>query len=188
MTVKEIIILTAEMIGEDEVVSYLSGGAPNDAVYAKKTAELLLRCYNYINDEIACEYFPQKYREEIKSINDGKIHFSNLEKTPFKILRVFAENGQKVPYKLINDYIKVNKDSVVVEYLFKIPKETLDDESYFASTVIGPYTMAFGVASQFCIERGRVNESDIFQNKYMDALRGRLANRAPLQLPERRWI
>ena len=187
MTVKEIIKLSAEMAGESEVVNLLSDGAPNDITYAKKVKDLLLRCNNLIIEEIATEYFPQKHLEKITAVEDGKIYFSMLSKSPFKILRVFAPNGQKVPYKLVNDYILVNRDSVSVEYLYRIPAEKEDDESYFSNTQIGPYVLAYGICAQYLTERGRISESEIFQEKYMNGLRGRLASKGNIQIPKRRW-
>ncbi|MBQ3571956.1 MAG: hypothetical protein IJA15_03920 [Clostridia bacterium] len=188
MTVKEVIKLTAETVGEDDVVSYLEGKECFDIDYAKKVVNLLIKCYNLITDEIACEYFPQKQRQDFNNITDKKIPLSSLNKTPLRILRVFAKNGQKLGYKLINDYIEVNNSDVTVEYLFKIPKATEDDEAYFASTVIGPYVLAYGIASQYLMERGRIKESEIYNEKYMQALRGRLAERSSLKIPQRRWM
>ena len=82
MTVKEVIKLTAETVGEDDVVSYLEGKECFDIDYAKKVVNLLIKCYNLITDEIACEYFPQKQRQDFNNITDKKIPLSSLNKTP----------------------------------------------------------------------------------------------------------
>ena len=188
MTVKEVIKLTALMVGEDETVSYLQDEAVNDLTYAKKVTNILLRCYNLIVEELACEYFPLKKSEKISQVINGKIYFKDLEYSPIKIVGVYDENYQKVPYKLINDYISINKPCVIVEYNYRVKPLKESDEAVYANEIIGPYVLAYGMASQYCLEKGRLNESEIFQQKYIAGIKGRASEKGSLQLPQRRWI
>ncbi len=187
MKIKELIKLTAETVGEDEIARYINGEAISGISYAKQNVELLLRCYNLIVDELACEYLPLKREESVDAVN-GKIYFSSLSLTPIRILNVYNQKGEKVPYKLVNDYIKVDEKKVTVEYCHKLNFLNEEDNCPYSNGIIGPYTLAFGMASQYCLEKGRLNDSEIFQQKYLSSIRSRVAKRGNLKMPVRRWI
>ena len=187
MKVKELIKITALTVGEEETVNYLEGKAVSDLASVKKNVDLLLRCYNLIADELSCEYLPLKTMETFTPENN-RIYFSAFSKPPLKILNVYNENMKKVPYKLINDYIWTQKDCVTVEYNYRLSPLGEDDEANYANGIIGPYTIAFGMASQFCLEKGRFNESEIYQEKYLLAIKSRIAQKGSLIIPARRWM
>ncbi len=186
MKIKELIKLTAETVGEEDTARYISGEAISEIACAKQNVELLLRCYNLIVDELACEYLPLKREEAIDAVN-GKIYFSSLSLPPIRILNVYNKRGQKVPYKLVNDYIKVDEREVSVEYCHKLNFLKEEDDCPYSNGIIGPYTLAFGMASQYCLEKGRLNDSEIFQQKYLSSIRSRVAKRGNFKLPIRRW-
>ena len=187
MKVKEIIKLVAEMIGEEEVVKLCNDLPPNDKEYASASYNLLLRCYHLIVEELACEYYPVKNRQVFEDVKDNKIFFSAFEYQPLRILNTFDKYGQKLGYRLINDYILVNEKNACVEYEYRISKEGEEDESFYASKIIGPYVIAYGVASQYLTEKGRYSDADIFQSRYLQGIKSRLAKKGSLKMPKRRW-
>ena len=140
-----------------------------------------------VTDELACEYAPILYSEQLESKN-GKIAYSAFTKNPLKILSVKDENGKKCCYKSFIDYLEVadGLKSVVYEYRPKI--QTEDEEAIFSNYKTGEYTLIYGIAAEFCLERGRVNESEIWSNKYYQGLKGRLSERRNLKIPARRWF
>ncbi len=187
MTVKNVLKITADLLGEKDVKDYLSGNVPDDSEYCKTTTALLKRCYDMVTDELACEYAPILYSEQLESKN-GKIAYSAFTKNPLKILSVKDENGKKCCYKPFIDYLEVadGLKSVVYEYRPKI--QTEDEEAIFSNYKTGEYTLIYGIAAEFCLERGRVNESEIWSNKYYQGLKGRLSERRNLKIPARRWF
>ena len=187
MIVKDILKITAEMAGENQTVLYFDEKGVDDLAFCEENARLLLRCYNLIVEELALEYLPLKREEEVVS-KQGKIYFSDLEFRPLRILNVRRKNGQKVPYKLVNDYLEVSNGEFIIEYNYRLEPAVEDDEVVYSDTVIGPYTLVYGMLSQYLLEKGRLSESDIYQDKYLSAIRARIAEKRQLKIPGRRWI
>ena len=187
MKVKEILKMTAEMAGESQLRAYYEQNAVDDVANCEENATLLLRCYNMIIEELALEYLPLMFKEELQSDNQ-KIYFSAFTHKPLRILAVYAENGKKVPYRFVNDYLEVENGKLSIEYYYRPNRADEEDEVVYNDTLIGFYTIAYGMLSQYLLERGRVSESNIYQEKYLNAVRARIAQRNNLKLPGRRWI
>lgn len=186
MTVNEILIIAAELVGESDVAVYLSGKAPQDAEYCKNTVALFKRCYDITVDELACEFFPLLQTEKV-SAADGKIFYKDLLFTPLRIRNVRCENGEKCAYKLNIDYLSVNKPHVEIVYEYRPKKQKLTDTAYYTDGILGEYGLSYGIAAEFCLERGRITDADIWQNKYAAAVKGRLRERKNLKIPARNW-
>ena len=152
-----------------------------------KSIDRLGRDYNMIIEELALEYLPLRIKEKVQVTNQ-KIYFSELAFKPLRVLGVINKNGDKVPYKLINDYLELSNDDVIIEYTHRTKEAFEDDDCVYDETVIGPYVIAYGMLSQYLLERGRVSESNIYQEKYLSAVRARIAQRKSLKLPARRWF
>lgn len=187
MKVKEILKMSAEMAGEAQTALYFERKGVDDLALCEENAHLLLRCYNLITEELALEYLPLK-KEEILTAKDGKIEFSRFTFKPLRILGVHTKNGQKVPYRLVNDYLELPNGEFKVEYNYRVEPSDEDDEVLYNDTVIGAYALAYGILSQYLLEKGRVSESNIYQEKYLSAIKARIAEKRKLKLPARRWI
>lgn len=186
MTVKEILKISAEQLGEQDAVDLILDKAPENGEYANLTLKLLKQCYDLITDEIACEFLPLK-TTEIFNVTNGKIAFSQFVKHPLKIISITDENGNKCAYKFVNDYLSVPNGIIKVsfEYRPEIQKET--DEAVYYSTPIGAYTLCFGINAEFCFARGRYGESEKWREKFINAIKNRIAQKQSLKIPSRRW-
>jgi hypothetical protein len=173
--------------GEEQLVAFYNQEGVEDVATCEGSANLMLRCYNMIIEEIALEYLPLRFKEKIQA-NNGKIYFSELSKKPLRIMQVFNENNEKVPYKFVNDYLAVSNGSFTVEYAYRAEVATAESDCVYEETVIGPYAIAYGMLSQYLLERGRVSESNIYQEKYLSAVRARIAQRSNIKLPARGWF
>ena len=187
MKVKDILKMTAEMAGESQLISYYNEKGVDDVSSCAESASLMLRCYNMIIEELALEYLPLRVKEKVQVTNQ-KIYFSELAFKPLRVLGVINKNGDKVPYKLINDYLELSNGDVIIEYTHRTKEAFEDDDCVYDETVIGPYVITYGMLSQYLLERGRVSESNIYQEKYLSAVRARIAQRKSLKLPARRWF
>ena len=187
MKVKEILNMTAEMAGEAQLVAYYNQKGVDDLSACEENARLMLRCYNMITEELALEYLPLKVKEKVE-VSNKKIYFSSLANQPLRIIGVYTENGKKATYKLINDYLELENGSFIIEYNYRAEPANSEDDCVYDETVIGPYTIAYGMLSQYLLERGRVSESNIYQEKYLSAVRARIAQRSNIKLPARGWF
>lgn len=186
MTVKEVLCEAAKMLGETDVVNYLYDKVPENIDYCEETIAELKRCYNIITDEIACEYIPLETSEKFV-VEGGKIEYSTFAKKPIRIKNVCGENGQKLPYKLFIGYLEVRADVVIVDYEYKPEEQSADDEAFYGNGIIGEYVLAYGIASEYCIAKGRIADAEVWDSKYINALRARVAEKRQLNIKARKW-
>ena len=169
---------------ENTVLKMIQHGANIDTIHAGIGPHIQQQSFE-IGPEIQA-LFPTTESSFFKD-KDNKIFFSAFEYQPLRILNTFDKYGQKLGYRLINDYILVNEKNACVEYEYRISKEGEEDESFYASKIIGPYVIAYGVASQYLTEKGRYSDADIFQSRYLQGIKSRLAKKGSLKMPKRRW-
>lgn len=188
VTVKEIIVLAAEMAGESEAVKFNDGKAPENSEYAENTTKLFKRCFDVVTDELAAEYYPLKDSQKFFA-KGGKVAFSDFEKTPLSILNVSDENGKKCAYKFVNDYLSVKKEGkITVEYTYRPKPCNMEDRAVYSESIIGPHVLCYGILSEFFMRRGNFSESEVWHNKYISGIKGRIAERRKLKISARRWI
>ena len=90
MTVREVVMLAAEELRiAQEVSDYFDRGS----IEGKEKAELLLTCFNLVEDELALDYLPLETEEKLTS-NHGQIYFDQLGYAPVRILKVCAYQPQ----------------------------------------------------------------------------------------------
>jgi len=187
MTVKDIMLLSATALGEQDACLFLEGKAPSDSDYALETVNLLKRCYDMVTDEIACEFLPLTASERFTVVN-GKIAFSSFKKHPIKIISVCDLRGKKCAYKLINDYLSVANGDVVVNYEYRPYLQNESDSALFADTVIGEYVLTHGINAEFCFARGRYGESQKWRDKFISGVTGRINKKSNLKISARSWF
>lgn len=187
MTVAEVLYTASKLLGENDLASFLSGKIPDDAAYCEETAALLKDCYDRVVDEMACEYYPLLKCEKLQA-TDGKIFYSDFSEKPVRIVDVKDKNGKKATYRALIDRLAVNEGEVEVVYEYKIGKQKLTDAVVYADGVIGEYVLAYGIAAEFCFQRGRTQDADIWNEKYSYALRARLADKRRLKIKARKFV
>lgn len=187
MTVKEILILTAKLLGEKQIVNLLTKQTCDDLESVSEDKEMLLSCYNATTEELALEYLPLEFCEEFNGIKDGKIYFSSFTKKPLRIVSVCDVNDNKVSYKIVNDSIEVDKKSVKITYEYRPQMQTEDEEAVFSDNIIGPFTLCYGIASLYCLQKGRHSDAEGFFERYFSAIKSRIAEKRKIIIPARSW-
>ena len=187
MTVKEILILTAKMLGEKQIVNLLTNQTCDDLQTVTEDKDMLLSCYNATTEELALEYLPLEFCEEFNGVTDNKIYFSSFSKRPLKIISVCGVSGNKLQYKIINDYIFVESKNVKVTYEYRPAMQTEKDEAVFSDNVIGPFTLCYGIASLYCLQKGRHSDAEGFFDRYFSAIKSRIAEKRKIIIPARSW-
>lgn len=186
MTVKEMLGNAARLVGEKDVSDFLSDAVPDDRAYAEESATLLKHCYDVVVDELACEYLPLKKTESF-DVSGGKIPFCDFSEKPIAIDCVKDGNGNKLAYSTIIDCLEVNARKVSVTYGFKPKPQDLADEAYYADGIIGEHVLSYGIAAEYCLERGRLSDAEIWNAKYAGALKARLAEKRRLKIKVGKW-
>ena len=187
MTVKEILVLTAKLLGEKQIVNLLTRQTCDDLERVSEDKETLLSCYNATIEELALEYLPLEFCEEFSGVTDNKIYFSSFSKKPLKINCVCDLNDNKVDYKIVNDYIQVQKKAVKITYEYRPAMQTEDDIALFSDNLIGPFTLCYGIASLYCLQKGRHSDAEGFFERYFSAIKSRIAEKRKIIIPARSW-
>ena len=183
MTVREVVMLAAEELRiAQEVSDYFDRGS----IEGKEKAELLLTCFNLVEDELALDYLPLETEEKLTS-NHGQIYFDQLEYAPVRILKVCDVHGNSLDFKLYSKYLQTQTGAVVISYTYTPPKKGLDDESDF-SLHISARLMVYGIAAEYTMAMGEFGEASLWDKKYKDAIEAAYHMKSGGRMASRRWV
>ena len=176
MTLKQVLIECVEMINNGLI----------DVNTSSAELTRLIECGNFIYSEIADVYSDLRYSEEKVSI-DGKINYSDLTKTPKKILKV-TDNGADIAFIEGSSYLDVGKGGTyTVEYAYKSSSvglnDTLDIPACFTE-----YCVSCGVTSEYFFRVGLVEEALFYKNRYDKAVVSLTTSRRKSKLKARRFL
>lgn len=158
----------------------------DDEIQSNRELRLLLRCVNLVVKEVACDYIPLIHTQTLTA-TDGKIPYSQFEKTLLEIKRVKNQKGEDVRFFTLPEYMAVEDGVYEVSYAF-IPrdKEFFDDLD-FAGTKASDRVFAYGAAAEFCLISGMYDEALMWERRYKDALLVATRKTTEVVMPKRRW-
>ena len=112
VVVREAIVAAAMMLGIGEEVKE---NVSNYANPKTPEVELLIQCFNLVENELAVDYMPP-IKEETCEIDDGKLYFEDLEYEILRVLWVKNIAGEEIPFQIYPEYLALKENTV------KIPK------------------------------------------------------------------
>ena len=170
MTVKDVIKITATLLGREKVLEYLSSENP-DSFDAQTLCQVdvMTRCLNIVINELACTYVPMTIRETVET-KQGKVYFSDLKETLLKIRSITGENGKQLTYKLSAEYIVVDSARVDIEYDFVPCNYGITDVIGYKESQIPVRILAYGTCAEFCLTERAFDDAVVFHKKYMDGI------------------
>ena len=143
MKVKQIMASAARLCGRQDMAEFLEKGIAEELSAAEREAETLLKCYNLAENEIALDYLPLENTETVGS--DGEIPFRALSFPPVEILAVRGESGEKLPFTVGAECIRVREGKVRVHYSYRPRVKNMSDEAESNSRA-GERVLALGTA------------------------------------------
>lgn len=180
MTVKECIELTAIQLGiAEEVKAFLSG----ESEVGKKNCEVLLACFNLVENELALDYLPLIAEDEMQT-ETGCIEYSALKHAPVRVTKVTDEWEQSIPFKIFPAYLKTQPGKARVHYTYAPESKTLEDESDFLSSA---RLFSYGMASEYCMATGLFEEASVWDKKYKEAIESAYRAQPCARIRSRRW-
>ena len=184
MTVKEILLAAAcQLAIGEEVGAYLLGTSTDSEAEAKATA--LLRCFNLVENEVALDYLPLLAEEEMES-DTGVINYSALSREAARVLGVWDEWGNKLPFTLFPEYLKTQPQKVRVRYTYLPKEKSFDDESDFTLHA-SVRLLSYGVAAEYALANGLFEEAAVWDKKYKDSIKAAYSAKPPRRIRSRRW-
>ena len=185
MTVKEIIEKTATLLNKGDVVKYLKTGATENYSRVLEDVEILVGCYNVIQEEIASSYYKFKKVEKFSPEN-GVIKLDRFSSNPFAIIAIKDEKGCKLDAKILPTEIKVNK-TAVIEYYYIPNYKNLEDICNFTGTSVSARTLCYGIMTEYLLIKGSFEEAGTWHSKYVDAINLLALNGKRLKVKGRVW-
>lgn len=183
MKVKDIIIMTAAELGLlESVQAHLDGG--ENSVGAR-AAELLLTCFNLVENELALDYLPLLAEDELTSAT-GAVEYSALEYPVVKVLSVENEWGDSVKFKLFPTYLKTQAGKVKITYTYT-PKEKGMDEASDYMTQVSKRLFVYGMAAEYLLATGQFEEAAAWDRKYKEGIEAAYRVLPCKRIRSRRW-
>ena len=186
MTVKGIIKLVCEFVGERELLQKL--GTQNSVYTTRETEKLetLLKCFNLVNQEIASDYLPFLFEEEI-DVKNSILNFGSLSKTVVAIYQVKDRFGFAVKFKNFPNHIEIYGHGKKIVYSY-LPEELGLADTVEANNGLSERVYAYGVASEFLLVDGMSDDAEIWEERYKESLFMLSKRHGEHRLPRRRWF
>jgi hypothetical protein len=177
-------------VGEPEADEELEGGAveggASEPLPPPRELSLLLKCFNLIYGEVACDYVALKAVETITSA-DGRIKYNALSKPVIDVLYAKDDSGAKIDFKLNPTYIQGARGQNEIAYTYMPEELGIDDEVAYETQKVSALTFAYGTASEYCLIRNQFDEAQTWEKRYKDALLIAQRLKKEVIVPKRGW-
>lgn len=170
MTIKEIIKTAAVLLGEDELYKELTSGEET-AIDAEVLSEINLfaQLSNLLIDELSATYIPLKKEEKVYT-SDGKIRYGDLKENAVKILGVYDRYGEKALFTQFTEYMITAAGELTVSYAYTPSTLGLNDKTGYSERDVSVCVLAYGVAAEYCLNKGRFDEAMFWRKRYSDGV------------------
>lgn len=182
MLVKKILETAAALAGRRDLADYYAGKGGTDLSGLEADAEMMLRCFNLTENEVALDYIPIDASTRV--ISSGLIPFSDLNGAATEIIAVRDLQGKKLDFRLTEEGIVCRAGEVSVEYYRKPDVKKESDHTDFPN---GERFLSFGTACEFSLMEGQFDRASALDVRYKDALTAARRDKSIL-LKERGWI
>ena len=183
MTVLECVIAAAHEIGiEESVLSYTQ---KNDASGEAATMNLV-RCFNLVENTLALDYLPLLAEDTLQT-ETGAIYFSELEKSPVRIIGVSDISGEDLAFVLFPEYLKTQAGKVKIKYSYAPQEKSLSGVSdYLLHASVRLF--AYGMAAEYFAASGLFEEAAVWEKKYQKAIQAAYQRQPSKRIRSRRWV
>ena len=183
MTVKECVRLAAVNLGiAEEVNAFLNG---ENSQSGQKKTELLLSCFNTVENELALDYLPL-IAEDTVSSDTGVVQYGALENSVVRVIAVFDQWGEAVKFNLFPAYLKTQPGQVKIRYAYTPVKKDIDGVSDY-ETRVSARLVAYGMAEEYALTTGLFEEGAVWNRKYKEAIEAAYATQPCARIRSRRW-
>ena len=169
MTVKDIIKKSAELLNMKDVLLYLNNVENSPSQETLATVSSLTGLSNLVLNELAVTFVPMT-TTETKIVTNGKLNFSSLTKTPYKIISVCDEYGESVFYTLTPTAIKVSLRTVVVTYAYIPSNYGLTDVVGYTESEISSRLISYALCAEYLITVSAFDEAVMWRKRFTEEL------------------
>ena len=185
MTVRDILKLVCEFVGERDIAQKIENSQELQEREQQKI-DLMLNCFNLVNQEIASEYLPFLQKEEI-DVKDGVLNFATLKNKVINVYEIKNRFGLNLRFRNYPNFVEVFGRGRWVVYSFLPEDKTLDEEVEMFCGLTGR-VYAYGVASEYLLIDGVSDDAEIWEERFKESLFVLSRKRGEHKLPARSWV
>lgn len=170
---KDVLKLSATLLGLDDVIEYLNDSTKTPSQDTQNKIDDLIVYLNYVVREVTKEYFPMQHMEVVSSDNQCQIFFTNLSKIAISIKDIKNSMGDSVTFNLYPEFIKVGNQNTnyLIEYNYiPNPIKSVND-SLALPFGLEYFVICYGIASEYSLSRLLYSEAEMWEGKFKNALR-----------------
>ena len=182
LTMEELYNSSFDILNED---TYLQNDSETNAINIRNL-NLLVRCFNLAYSEIATDYVPLTFKENV-TVTNGYIDLSTLTKKFYKLIKIESPKNDKVEYEMYANKIYLNNGVYTIVYRYIPTFATLNSDLETFDGKILDRVFAYGLNKEYCYISGLYNEAESWKNKFEDSLKLVLMKQN-FNLPKRRWL
>ena len=184
ISVKEAVRETAQVLGIFEwVEDYLGGG---DSEMGEKDTNVLVECFNRVQNELALDYLPLMAEDELMSAT-GVIAYTELAHPATRILCVEDAEGESVEFKLFPNRLETQEGKVKVFYSYAPTEQNIDGVCEY-ETGVSKRLFVYGMAAEYALIAGENDKASVWDKKYKEAVNAAYKLRTVKKLRSRRWV
>ncbi len=171
MKVKDIIKISATLLGKDNVVTALA--MPLD--FADNTTLREINAFttllNSMLIELASTYVPMLKTEEVGGVTE--IVFKNLSENAIRIVEALDKDKNSISYTQKPDALKTKTPCYYLVYEYIPAQYDLEDSVGYTQNDITETIIAYGLSAEYCISEARYLEAVAFHEKYLEGIKSR---------------
>lgn len=186
MTVKDILKLVCEFVGEREILAKLNLESATFSDREQEKINTMVDCFNLVNQEIASDYLPYLTKEDI-SVENSVINFSQLEKVVINVYEVKNRFGMSLKFTNLSNCIEVKGKAKQIVYSYLPTDKILSDEVEMLNG-LSARVFAYGIASEFLLVDGLSEDAEIWEERFKESLFVLSRKRGEHRLPQRSWF
>ena len=183
MEVKKIVYSAAKILGMSEEVRLYFEESITDN---QREAEMLLQCFNIVQQDLALDYFPLTAEDTLFSFS-GRLEFSNMTHSPVRILGLKDGNGKELEYSLFPTYLQAQIGPLTVTYTYT-PEDKGINEQCECGTLASELMFLYGTLAQYTLVQGLFEEAVVWDKKYKKAIEDAYSMQTSKRLKSRRWV
>lgn len=147
----------------------------------------LFDCANCVYSELTSEYLSLR-KVEKRVFKNSKVWYTEFEEPVREILKV-NNGGSSVKFTMYPDYVCCEgfEGEAYVEYIYK-GKALKKNSSMSLPPQFSEYTIAMGVASEYCYRNGLLDEALYYKSRYETSIVNLARKLGGFRLPQRRFI
>ncbi|MBQ8726015.1 MAG: hypothetical protein IJY84_02815 [Clostridia bacterium] len=166
MKIRELLGDVAKTVESQSVATLIKNGSEKGDETAVDVLGCLLTAYNGVLNDVAINYLGL---QATAVLSGEKVDLNTLSPTFKRVVDVKNSKGESISYAMRNGKIITGEKGATLIYEYIPENAVVDDDFAYYGKAVGYRAFFYGVASEYCLIKGRVEESANWESKYRQA-------------------